>query len=312
MSPDVSKLIPHWLVLTKVLKSRNLNVKINSVLGALIMVIFFSGCSSDKYLVVKGIGYQSINTRIPQISSDRDIPQDASILTTYLIGNGGTVTVLIKNLTDKIITIDQEKSFFIDPSGTSHSYYDPTVHVTSKTDYAGKTSGSSVNLSGLIPMDGVKGPLKSLLGGINISQSSTNGSSVSNTILSTGQKKVSIGPKGIIALERGFKTGMLGSSMTPADAKNTISYQYDNSPVKFSICISYSLNNEITYETLVTDFYASTYTFYPIEQNKNVNNVLRNIMSSKPDLFSQPWYLLYFSNNISEQSILNGVLFDYQ
>ena len=287
-----------------------------------------TGCiTTAGSLNVSGIGYQAINTKRAQLPADKKVPAGCSILATYGIDKNGHLLVFVKNLTDEIMVIDQEMSFFIDSDGISTSYYDPTVRTTTNTNFDASTSGSSVNLGAIASAFGVGGPLGTLLGGVNVSNSSTAGSSSSNTITIRDEKKVRIGPRGGVALSKNFK--ITGIGMNGEGLPSTIPYDFKNSPIRFSVCIYYSVDEGENFEKLVTDFYTTTYAYEPIVKGKKVNDTLRQIMMEKPDLLSQPWYILYFKNNLSSvtgddffipmsyhsdvyDNIVHGMLFDFQ
>ncbi|MDE6021394.1 MAG: hypothetical protein K2H01_10440 [Ruminococcus sp.] len=301
-------------------------------LGFLIASVAFAGiigCSTAGQLNVSAVTYQSINTRKPQLTKDAIIPSDAKILATYAINQNGRIGVIIKNLTDEILTIDQEKSFFINTTEESKSYFDPNVYSSSQTDYSFGTSGTSINLGSVSSALGIGGRLGNLLGGIGVNNSSTTGVSVANTITITDQRQVNIGPRGTIALSKVFPVSGVGKnnvSQTFTMASST----YKESPLRFSICLSYSFNGGNTFEKLVTDFYVSANIYSPVEYKGKVNDALRKIISQKSDLLAQPWYMIYFNNNIKEvvgddfwimqsntkektyDCILEGILYDYQ
>lgn len=286
------------------------------------------GCSTAGHLNVSAVTYQSINTKKPQ-PQETTIPTDASILATYAINQNGQIGVIIKNLTDEILTIDQERSFFINTTGESQSYFDPNVYSSTQTNYSFGTSGTSVNLGSIASALGIGGRLSTLLGGIGVSNSSTVGNSISNTIIITDQRQVNIGPRGTIGLSKAFHiTGVGKNKVSPAAAMPSLTYK--DSPLHFSVCLSYSLNGGESFEKLITDFYVSASMYSPVDRMGKVNDALKKIMVQKSDLLAQPWYMINFNNNIAsvigdnfwiEQSytqhktydnILNGIIYDYQ
>lgn len=294
-----------------------------------LVVILLSSCSTTGNLELTGVGYQSVNTLRPQPANNATIPEDATILASYAIDENGYLAVFIKNLSDRILVIDQEMSFFINPNGESVSYYDPTVRASTTTDYNSTTSGATVNLGAITSAFGVGGSLGTLLGGVNVGKSSTSGISNSNTVIVSDQKKVNIGPRGTVQLSKTFKIGGLGRKTTSAPPSvNKLSYK--DSPITFKVCIYYSDDEGAHFEKLITDFYASTYTFIKKGNNEKINDTMRQIMISKPDLFGEPWYLMYIGNNIKEvigddftmpmtythnivfDNIIKGMLYDYK
>ena len=287
------------------------------------------GCSTAGQLNVSSVTYQSINTKKPQQTQEAAIPSDATILATYAINQAGQIGVIIKNLTDEILTIDQEKSFFINTTGESKSYFDPNVYSTTKTDYSFGSTGTSVNLGSLAYALGIGGRLGTLLGGVGVNNSTTTGTSFANTITVTDQKQVNIGPHGTVGLSKAFSINGIGGNRV-SHITSMPSFSYKNSPLRFSVCISYSIDGGVNFEKLVTDFYVSANIYAPVEYNGKVNDALRKIISQKSDLLAQPWYQISFNNNIGASigddfwvpqsttkdktydNILNGVIYDYQ
>ena len=212
-----------------------------------------TGCSTAGQLNVTAVTYQSINTKKPQLSQKTAIPADAKILATYAINENGQIGVIIKNLTDEILTIDQEKSFFINTTGESKSYYDPTVYSSTNTNYSFGTTGTSVNLGSMASALGIGGRLGTLLGGIGVSNSSTIGNSSSTTITITDQKQVNIGPRGTVGLAKAFFIiGVGKNKVSPTATQSAITYK--DSPLRFRSCLSYSLDGGDIFQKLVADF----------------------------------------------------------
>lgn len=292
------------------------------------LLTVLSGCSTAGQLNVSAVTYQSINTKKPQ-PQEISIPSDAKILATYAINQNGQIGVIIKNLTDEILTINQERSFFINTTGESLSYFDPNIYSSTQTNYSFGTTGTSVNLGSIATALGIGGRLGTLLGGIGVSNSSTIGNSESNTITVTDQRQVNIGPRGTIGLSKTFHIKGVGIYNVSPTAFNP-SLAYKDSPLRFSICLSYSIDGGETFEKLVTDFYVSGNMYAAVAQKGKVNDALKKIMSQKLDLLAQPWYMINFNNNIESvigdnfwvdqsythyktfDNILNGVIYDYQ
>lgn len=287
------------------------------------------GCSTAGQLNVSSVTYQSINTKKPQQTQEVAIPSDAKILATYAINQAGQIGVIIKNLTNEILTIDQEKSFFINTTEESKSYFDPNVYSSTQTDYSFGSTGISVNLGTIASALGIGGRLGTLLGGVGVNNSTTTGTSLANTITVTDQRQVNIGPRGTVGLSKAFSiNGIGGNSVSQIASMPSLTYK--DSPLRFSICISYSIDGGKNFEKLVTDFYVSANIYAPVEYKGKVNDALRKIISQKSDLFAQPWYQISFNNNIGAvigddfwimqsntkdktyDNILNGVIYDYQ
>ena len=215
------------------------------------------------------------------------------------------------------MTIDQTMSFFVNTDGKSTSYYDPTVRTTSTTDLSSKTKGVSVNLGSIAGALGIGGIFGQIANGVNVGGSGTTGQSVTNATYVSDQPRVSLAPNSNAAMSKVFTVYALAYI---ADTQQEIilpSVSQNNSHCRFSVCISYSLDNGMTFDKLVTDFYVDAYMNVPIKSEWKEGDALRTITQSKPDLYNVPWYRLCFKRKESLavsrfNSYSNGVIFDYQ
>lgn len=273
--------------------------------------MLLTSCGSK--LVTTGIGYQSVRTEFTQPTK---IPEAAKIAVCYDIDSDGSITAIVFNPTDEIMIIDQTKSFFVNSDGTSISYFDPTVRTTSTTDLSSGTKGASVNLGAIGGALGIGGTLGGLLQGINVGGSSTNGQSVTNATYIADLPQVSIAPHGSGTMSKVYQVSGLGRPALKISGNYSIpNMTAENSPCKFSVCISYSLDNGETFNKLVTNFYANSIITRPVYDTKKINNTLREVYQSKPDLLYEPWWILYFPNNSDETSLntrCQGLLYDFQ
>lgn len=268
-----------------------------SYLAAFMALLSMVGCSTAGTLQVSGVSYQSINTKVPQPQKSEAIPESAKIVTMYAIDENGKLAVFVKNLTDEIMIVDQEMSFFIDPSGNSISYFDPTVRTSTTTNFSSGTTGASLNLGAVASAFGIGGPLGALMGGVNVGGSSTSGGSQANTVIIADQKRINIGPRGGAALSKTYSIPGVGKNSVSPTAFST-SMTYKESPTRFSVCVSYSLDGGESFEKLVTDFYVSSNIYVPVSAQGKENEAMRMLLSSKSDMLSQPWYLIHLCNNI--------------
>lgn len=255
--------------------------------------LLLGSCSSGK-LTVKSVGYQSIRTTFARPDK---IPDNAKIAVTYIIDSDGMLTPVVKNLTSEILTIDQTKSFFIDTNGTSVSYFDPAVKVTSVTDYTSDTQGMSVNLGSLAAAAGIGGPIGTMLGGMSVGGSTTTGQSTTKATYLADLPTVSIGPKGSGVMSKIFQITGVGSKNIDAPGLDYVSLNNSNSPYRFSVCISYSFDGGETYEKLITDFYVSAMITSPVTKGR-INDGFRTIYTKKPDALAEPTHIFYISDNL--------------
>ena len=247
------------------------------------------GCKSLK---VSSVAYQSVRTEFAQPSS---IPEDAKIAVSYFITADGKLVVVVKNLTDEILTIDQTRSFFINPSGISTSYYDPNVTSTSETQFSSSTNGASFAMGSLANAFNIGGTIGNLLGGIGLNTSSTSGTAHTKTIYFKDMPQVSLAPKGQGVMSKEFKIDGVGTGLLPS-GNYTCSFQ--DSPVKFSVHISYSFNNGQSFDRLSTNMYVNSSICVPVVSRK-INNAFRDIYNRKNDALAEHAFLFNIYNNIN-------------
>lgn len=284
-------------------------------MSIILLCCLISSCGSDKLITTKTT-YQSVRLAHPKNPESAD---NAEILLSLNINSDGVISGKVFNLTNDIMIIDQTLSFFVNPTGQSTSYYDPTLRTETISDLSSATSGASVNLGAVSNALGIGGQIGSLLRGVNVGGSSTNGQTVTNTTYIADQPRVSIGPKGSIALTKEFKINRLGTNMAdlleilpPCDDHYE---SYSESPVRFSVCITYSLDGGNTFKNITTEMYMNSEIIAPI-QNGEINQSLRTIYANKADAIYEPWWMIYVPNNVTENShfdtYVQGTLIDFQ
>lgn len=282
--------------------------------GCATLCMTLASCSSAGQLTVSSVAYQSVKTKHAQPTTERPIPDKAKIAVAYSISGDGELTAIVYNRTSEIMVIDQTKSFFVNSDGTSTSYYDPTVRTTSTTTTSSSTTGASLNLGALAGAFGIGGALGTLASGINVGGAGTDGVSTTNTTYVADLPQVSLAPRSNGAMSKVFRVNGLGiSTMGDMEVLHT-HLNESQSYCRFSVCISYSVDNGETFEKLVTDFYANSMVIVPVQRKGRVNEALRQIYATKSDLLYEPWWLLHFNNNIPAgvNHMTQGVLFDYQ
>lgn len=284
------------------------------LLGFVSMIL--TSCSSSS-LVVSHVGYQSVRTTFRQPT---EIPDDAEILVVYGISEDGKIVPIVNNCTSEIMILDQTMSFFVNTNGQSTSYYDPTVRTTTSTDISSGTTGASVNLGAIGGALGIGGTLGGILNGINVGGSETSGTSTSNTTILADQPRISLAPKSKGALSKSFTISGLGTEAIKSANGIEHNLTPNNATLKFSVCISYSIDGGNTFKKIVSDFYVNNRIIIPVTSKGKVNDSLRNLFSTKPDAMDEPWWILHFANNVDSGIIISkksdtmkqGVLYDYQ
>ena len=278
------------------------------------MVSALVSCGSSNKLVTNKVAYQSIRMSHPKPKIANGNLEKPKIQVGYAVTENGNLSVAVYNPTSEIMVIDQTMSFFVDTSGKSYSYFDPTVRTTSVTDLSSRSKGAGVNLGAVAGALGVGGFLGTLAGGITVGGESTTGRSVENATVVADQPKVSLAPKGCIFMSKNF--GITGVGRESLKNSNSIlpNIAEAGSAKTFSVCISYSLDGGKNFEKIVTDFYENSEIAVPVEKEGAVNEALRKIYTIKPDAIHEPLWLLYFSHNIisSPNIFVQGALSDYQ
>lgn len=274
-------------------------------------LVLATSCGSYK-ISTTSIAYQSVRTINSQPTQENPIPNNAKIAVAYAISAAGELTAIVYNRTDEIMTIDQTRSFFVNSNGVSTSYYDPTIRTTSRTDVSSTSTGGSVNLGAIAGAFGIGGTIGQIANGINLGGSETQGASVTNTTYIADQPQVALAPHSNGAMSKTFTIYNIGKGL---DGSRTVlpNIAQEQSYCKFSVCISYSLDNGATYDKIVTNFYANSKIIIPIEETESTNEALREIYISKPDAINEYWWLLKFNSNVSgDTERVQGILYDYK
>lgn len=290
-----------------------MRMKFLNFLGLMGCIAFMASCSSTK-LATNSVAYQSITTKHAQPTQTSPIPEDAKIAVGYMISSDGNLTAVVYNRTSEIMIIDQTMSFFVNSNGTSTSYYDPTVRTTSTTDLSSTNKGASVNLGSIAGALGIGGVVGQLANGINVSGSGTSGQALTNTTYVADQPRISLSPKSNGAMSKIFNIAGIGKAALKQSIGIFSRLNENESYCRFSVCISYSLDGGNTFDKIVTEFYADSKVIVHVANHGKVNEALRQVYTSKPDALSEPWWMLYFANNmdLGNDCMVQGVLFDYQ
>ncbi len=272
----------------------------------LLLLLLVTSCGSGK-LVTTAVSYQSVRT----VQYKDKVPSNAKIAVGYSITPGGQLVAIVENRTDEIMIIDQIKSFFVNTDGKSTSYYDPTVRTTTNTSYGSNTTGATVNLGAIAGALGIGGPIGSLLGGVNVGESNTLGSSTTNTTYFADQPQISLAPKSHGAMSKNFSISGVG---TKYDTETYSTFTSDNSYLKFSVCISYSVDGGNSFDKIVTPFYVNSLMVCPVKRHGKVNEALRTILQHKPDAIHEQWWVLKSVNTMDNKNdnVWEGSFLDWK
>ncbi len=285
--------------------------KTNLIIAICICALLTSCQSID--LQAYSVNYMSIRQKYAQPTQEQPIPDEAKIAVAYVISENGELAVNIQNRTSDIMIIDKVHSYFVNTDGKSTSYYDPTVKQVSTTDLSSKSKGVSVNLGSVARAFGVGGIVGDLASGITVGGSGTKGQAVTEEAIVVDQPQISLAPNSNTIVQRVFIVSAIGTQSTERREIIKPYMTHNESPCKFSVCISYSVDNGATFEKLVTEFYADAYLNVPVKDGK-ISEALNVIEQSRPDMYNTPWWMLHFNTSISEvkKYVQCGIIYDYQ
>lgn len=292
----------------------------NKFISILILLIgILSSCAAPEYLGVSGVAYQSLQVKQTAPVNQNAVPKDAKIAVFCAVDKDGNVEVFVENHTDQIMTIDRTKSFFQNRNCIAQMYYDPTVQTNTISTTDGSGRGVGVNLGAVANAVGIGGILGVALSGVNVGSSRSSSVTNTNTTYVIDQPKVSIPPHGRISLGRTFQLQGVGKEFLQSAVEGSYSdvsnsFNVDNSYAFANICVSYSIDEEKTYQFIENYLYASSLLIGKVKYTGKVNDALRSIYINKPNALTETWYLLYFAsakkkrdNNhkVSQQLLLN-------
>lgn len=264
--------------------------------SALLTIILLSSCKPT-YLAISGVGYQSLQMK----RNEEQKQNDTKTITIYcFVDQDGNVEVIAENNSDKIMTIDRTKSFFQNQNDLVQMYYDPTVQTNTTSTTQGSGKGVGVNLGAVAGAVGIGGVLGTALSGVTVGGSNSMSTTNTNTTYVIDQPKVSIPPHGRVSMGRIFQiTGIgkkfLQQAVTESYQDVNNAFTKDNSYAVANICVSYSVDEENSFQFIETQLYATSILISKVRKEGSVNEALRTIYLNKPDALAQPWYLLYFA-----------------
>lgn len=246
---------------------------------AVALLPFLTSCEFYRTLTLKvdKVAYQSV---CPEKYS-KDIPDNARVVVYYSINTEGYVFVEVENRTDEVMIVDKSKSFFVGTNGTSHPYFGSTIQTTAITDLSTSTKGLSVDV-----------------GLLNIGGYNTTGTSRTDVTSVVEQPQMSIAPHSSMDMPKEFLVDNFGRSYLNVATKTFIESKPSESPCRFSVCVSFSLDGGVTFEKIITDFYVNSQIIEPVNTYGRINDAIRRIAVKKPDAFNELFYLLYVPNNI--------------
>ena len=280
------------------------------LLSGIVSAALLSSCGTAGHLSINSVGYQSVRT---DFAFPEKIPVDAKIATVYSFDKNGELTVIVKNLTQDIMTIDNKKSFLIMPDGNSISYFDPVVTANTKSSFSSETNSSSFNLGALSSALGIVGPLGSLMGGLTIGSSHTEGQSNSSTVILADQPTVSIGPNGAGVMPKHYSVPGVGVGAMKKPDISASAAKPSESRCRFSVCVSYSFDNGKSYDKLITNFYVNTTMTVKVDRS-TVDDGFKRIYAAKADALSEPCYMFHVATNLPKgtDTYRYGILVDYK
>ena len=270
--------------------------KILIILIALFTLTIITSCKTIK---VSGVAYQSMRLNYPV--SENEVTSDATIIVYCYINELGALDVKIKNNTDVIMTIDKTKSFFRDGDNNAIPYYDPNIIANTQSTTQGNTAETSVNMGTIANAAGIGGALGTALSGINVAESDSYSTTKSNTTYYIDQPELHIPPHSSASLGKlftisGIGASFLGEAILKSSDNIYNNFTSDHTYASCNLCISYTVDNGNTYETIITDIYANSILISKVKQKGKVNDALRVIYTNKDDVFAEPWFLMHFGS----------------
>lgn len=277
-------------------------------MGKLLLIIYvvlhFVSCATST--LVSQVNYRSFRNLNPvkhELNTLQDIDHSASIAIGVEITDDYYVNVSIYNLTNKTMSIDRTQSFFMLPS-CQIAYYNPQV--TTHTTTVGSGSGTSVNLGAVAGAFGVGGIMGRALSGVNVG-SSTSGSS-STTTYDVDVPVVHIPPHGHASMGRQFSI---------KEISGKYDYKVGEEHLRiFGVCIAYSTDRLQTIDNFISQFYMNNIIVADVRREKRkyyVNEALRQIYITKPDLFTEKYFRLWFGRaGYNDEWNKTPILYDYQ
>ncbi len=265
--------------------------------------VLFS-CASPR--LVSDISYRSFRNQDSvkhRINSLQEIPATAEIaIATDISYGASTVEITVYNLTDSTMAIDRTQSFFIYPN-SQVPYYDPTVKTHTHTTGTGR--GASVNLGAIGSALGVGGPIGTILGGINVGGSRS--SSNSTTTYDIDQPLIYIPPHGHATMGRKFNIEdiLSGAGFVQGDGNQAF----------FGVCIAYSKDRMKSLQNFISTYSMNNMLIFPVRKEKRKyypNEALRSLYTTKPDLFTEKFWWIYFGKGTPSTYGKNPALFDYK
>lgn len=282
------------------------------------LVLLTIGCAPTK-LAVSSVSYQSVRNSKDGIQSKA--PAGASIMVRHSLSSDGALNVYVTNLTDSVMIIDRTLSFFVNSNGKSTAYYDPTIKTKTTTDISSSTSSVGVNLGAVAGAVGVGGALGRALNGINIGDSTTGGTAITNTTYTVDQPTIAIGPNGEVNMSREFHVEGMGKSFLSDLANQVTSKEnyiltadnINDAVSSFSVTITYSLDGGKTFDKIISRYYTDALLTSFVKEKGKTNAPLRDIYMKKPDALNKDWFIIYFNTNVpSLDTYYNNNLFDYK
>ena len=276
---------------------KNTLIILKIIIAIATCVCLTTSCASSNF--VTQVTYRSFRNNDPvkhEIKSLKEIPQTATIAITTEINEDYSINVTVYNLTDKTMSIDRTQSFFVIPNGQI-AYFDPKV--SAETNAVGSGTGVGVNLGAVAGAFGVGGFVGRALSGVNIGASSSE--STSTTTYSMDMPVIHIPPKGRASMGRSFSIKEL--------IEGRMSGQFF-----FGLCIAYSTDRMQTLTNFISQYNMNSSLSAGVRQegrNYYVNEALRRIYISKPDLFTEKYFRLWFGRKDIEYS-RTPIFYDYK
>ena len=244
------------------------------------LLFLLSSCAS--YHPCYGVFYKSIR---PATFKEPGELKEASIAVVTNIDKDGNVNVLVKNLTDDILTVDQTRSFFVDEEKTSKSFYDPTIRTSSTTSANSSSIGRSFNLGAVAQILGIGGAIGTILNASSVTGSTTHGNATTVTVQTKDMPRITIAPRGQMLLSKTFRYNTLNNYQSQTTAP-------ESSPQTCSVTVAYSFDDGANWDKITTDFFTNASLVIPVDNGKT-NDAIRKLIELKPNITKEPWFIMH-------------------
>lgn len=258
--------------------------------------MLLTSCATTK-LDVASVNYQSVRTN----DYKAVIPQNAKIAVGYSLSPDGRLTAIVRNLMDEILVVDQTHSYYVDPEGVTHPFFDPSAQLENKDSFSAETKGEKATFE-----------VAGLFSPFEIGRGDMDGLTATTAAYFEDVPFVNLQPKTHGAMSKCFDVTGIGEKSMNIKSEMRSEFSSSDSYCKFSVCIAYSTDGGHSFNTLLTPFYVNAIMASPVKSKGKVNEALRSLMQKKTDAIHEQWWMLRLVRKGKSDYICNGSFLDWQ